>query len=243
MGNKVQSKNILVYLKIDATYYNIFCGQGMTWRYSQEVLETTSVNSGSSREYIAGMGTATLNVSGVHVLDNTESRISWNYLQTLAIRRAVNEWKILQTDDDGDFVIYEFSGVISDGGFSKSIPGYSKSDVNIQVTGDVTQTSVAPPPSGDYDYFSDSWATVNGQNYISGASTGEYNLGTTYTLAATDIILDVVVEQMPFYSVTGTPTDGEPEFEFSTSPVRINFPSSMVFDGSQKVFVMWKRPI
>lgn len=243
MGNKVNSKNILFYLKVDGVYYSVFCGQGLDWRQSQEMIETTNVNSGSTTDYESGMSTAVCSVSGVHVLDNTDSRISWNYLQTLSIRRTKQDWKIVQTDDDGDIVVYTFQGLIQDGGFSKSIPGYSKSSVTIQVCGGVTMTTVDPPAGGAYEYISDSWTTTNGQNYISGASTGNYNNATTYTLLATDEIMDVVVEGAPFYQVSGTPASGEAEFFFNTSPVRIEFPSTLVFDGSQRVFVMFRRPL
>lgn len=81
---------------------------------------------------------------------------------------------------------------------------------------------------------------TNGQNYISGASTGNYNNATTYTLEATDEIMDVVVEGAPFYQVSGTPASGEAEF-FLILPCSIEFPSTLVFDGSQRVFVMLKN--
>lgn len=55
MGNKVNSKNILFYLKVDGVYYNVFCGQGLDWMQSQEMIETTNVNSGSTTDYESGM--------------------------------------------------------------------------------------------------------------------------------------------------------------------------------------------
>jgi len=240
MGNTVQGKNILAKMKVDATYYNVFCGKSLTFTLDQDELETTTVNSGTMREYIAGIGNAVLEISGVTVLDNTGSRIAITYLQAQSIRQQVQDWQILMTDDDGDQISYTFQGIIRSTSFNKSIPGYSQSNVSIRVSGEITIDPVAPPPSGDFEVFADYWTTTNGQNYISGASTGNTD-GTNYTLADDDEILAVWVEDMPMYEVTGTPTAGQPEYKYNTSTDRLE--TGVTFDGAQKVYVQFKRPI
>lgn len=240
MANRVQSKNIQVYLKIDATYYPLFCGKSMNFTLEQDEIEVTSVDSGTMREYVAGIGNAVLEVGGVTVLDNTESRIAITYIQTQSIRQQLLDWKITLTDDDATSINYTFSGIIRSSGFDKSIPGFSQSRVSIRVSGEITIDAVPPPPSGDFEVFADYWTTTNGQNYISGASIG-YTDGTSYTLADDDEILAVWVEQMPLYAVTGTPTAGQPEYKYNTTTDRLE--TGITFDGAQKVYVQFKRPV
>jgi hypothetical protein len=230
-------------MDIDSTFYPVFCGTSLRFSNTQDEIETTSIASGSDREFIPGMSSYILEISGVTTLDNSDSRIAITYLMQQAQRRQLQSWKIVLTDDDGDIINYTFQGFIRDTDFDKSIPGYSKSNVVVRVSGAVTIDAVAPPPSGDYEVYADYWSAVGGNDYISGASTGNTD-GTAYTLTATDIILAVTVENQHMYEVTGAPTDGNPEYQFVTSPgVKVQFPSSLVFGGGEKVFVMFKRPI
>lgn len=237
MANRVQSKNIFGYMKVDGVYINIFCGKSLNFTLNQDELETTSVGSGTLREYKAGLGDATFDVSGVTILDNTESRIAITYLQQQSVRQQLQDWKIKLVDDDGSEISYTFSGIIRTTSFDKSIPGYSSSNLSVRVSGDITIDPVAPPPTTE-TVLADYWDTVNGQNYIDGDSTGNTD-GTVYQLDAADEILHVEVEDMIMYAVTGTPTAGEPEYRFVTSPVKIE--TGVTFDGSQRVYVMWKR--
>ena len=122
MGNHVQGKRVEVFLDISGTYYPIFCGKTMSFSLEQDELETTSVNSGAYREYIAGMANATLEVGGVTIIDNTSSRIAITYLQTKSVQRALHNWKIKLTADNGTIKYYLFSGIIRSTSFDKTIP-------------------------------------------------------------------------------------------------------------------------
>jgi predicted secreted protein len=247
MGNTVQGKNIGGYLKVDDNYFPVFCGKTLRFALSQDMLETTNITSGSSRQFIAGMSAAVMEVTGVTIVDNAESRIAVSYLMQLSVRREVRDWKITITGDSGSTVIYTFQGLIEESSFDKSIPGFSNSYVTVRVSGPVTMDSVAPPPSGDYNYYSDTWATVNGQSYISGNSLGNSNASPTaytpFSLLSTDIILGVWVEGTEFDQVSGTPAAGSRQYKFSTSPVQIVFPADLIFDGSQRVQIFIKRAV
>ncbi len=242
MANTVKAKNIQVYLKVDATYYPIFCGKTMRFSLEQDEVETTNVDSGSARAYEAGMSNALLEVSGVTTIDNSNSRISITYLQSISVRQQVQDWKITLTPDTGTAKNYTFRGVIRSTDFDKALPGYSQSNLVVRVSGNITIDTVDPPPTGEYTYHADWWDSVNAQNYVSGQSTG-FTDGTQYTLQATDVILAVEVESQTMYAVTGTPTNGEPEYKYDTSTQRVNFPAAFIFDGSQRVYIMFKRPV
>jgi predicted secreted protein len=242
MGNTVQGKNIIAYMKVDTTYYPVFCAKTLRFSMEQDELEVTSINSGSSREYIAGMTNATMEVSGVTTSDNTNGRVSITYLQQIIVRRQIQDWKIVMTDDSSNTVNYIFKGLIRTTDFDKVLPGYSTSNVSVRVSGNITIDTIDPPPTPGFDVLADYWIAQAGFSFIDGASSGETD-GTNYTLNVDDEIMMVEVEDQNFFLVTGVPTPGEPECRFNTSLATIRFPASLVFSGGERVYVMWKRPI
>lgn len=246
MGNYVQGKNIGGYLKVGGDYFPLFCGKSLTFAIQQDEIETTNIESGSYKDFEAGMTSAMMEVGGVTILDNTGGRIAVSYLMQQGVRRIKQDWKITKTDDDGGVLIYTFQGIILNTSFDKTIPGFSQSSVSVRVCGAISST-VVDPPSTEFNIYSDYWQTVNGQNYISGNSEGESNASPTpytpFALAATDKIIQVDAEGTQYDMVSGTPSVGTREFQFTTSPVRIVFPSDLVFDGSQRVYIQIKRPV
>lgn len=226
---------------ISGDWYPIFCATSGEFALTVDEIETTSVNSGSAREYLPGMTNGTLTWSGVSTIDNTEGKISILYLMQQALGRNVQSWRVYFEADDGTTQEATFDGFIRNASILRETTSYNNSNIVVRITGGVTLDNIILPPGADLDYFSDYWQTVDGQNYVSGASTGEWNGGTTYTLLSTDTILAVDVEGIGYNIVTGTPGAGNREVKFQTSPVRLIFPSDLVFDGSQRVYVMWKR--
>lgn len=172
MGNKVQGKNIIGSMDVLGVYYPVFCGKALTYNLDQDELETTSVNSGVSREYIAGMANAILNITGVTVLDNTESRIAITYLQQQSVRQLLQNWQIQLTADNGNIIYYRFAGIIRNTSFEKTIPGYSQSSVTIRMSGDpdITIVPPPPPPGSPEIIYSDWWTMVAGNTFIDGTS-------------------------------------------------------------------------
>jgi hypothetical protein len=244
MANQVQSKNIGVYLEVSGVYYPVFCGKSMRLSKSTEEIETTNITSGSERDYLPGMSSALMDVGGVTILDNTENRIAIGYLMQIQAAKTIANWKITKTDNDGDVLLYTFSGFIRESSFDKSqSPSYSQSAIQVRICGGYTVGAILPPGATEYLLLADDWGTVNGQNYIDGPSSGDYT-GTIYTLLATDVVKAVDLEGTGFDIVQGTPTPGTRQCRFVTTPtVRIVFPADLIFDGSQRVYVLWERPL
>lgn len=141
-------KNVVVAMKISGIYYPIFCGKTADFPLEQDEIEVTNVNSGSSREYVPGMSNALLNISGVTVLDNTENRVSILYFMQLAIRRSINEYRVLFTDQDGDTAYFTFNAFVRNANPSRDVTQWSQSTLSLRVTGDLTfGTTVTAPPT------------------------------------------------------------------------------------------------
>jgi len=242
--NRILGKNQIVELKISGTYYPIFCCKSMDFTQDQELIEVTSINSAVSREYVAGMTTAKLNVSGVSIIDNTQGQISLLYLIPEAQRRTAQDMRIRLIADDATAKQIAFKALITQNSLSRTFGSYSQSAVSLTVTGGITIGPVDPPGPITVQVYADYWVTVAGQNYIDGTSSGtspsSVAFGGPFTLSADDTLLAVFVEGTEFEIITsGGP--GNRECKFNTSTFVITFAADMIFDGNQKVYVNFKR--
>lgn len=244
--NTIKSNNVIIELKISGVYYPVFCGKTMEFSQNQETIEVTSINSVTGREYEPGMTTATLNITGVTIIDNSDGRVSLPYLMTESIRRTVQECRIRLTDDDGTTLQISFQAIITNNTLSRVFGTYSQSAVSLVITGGVSVGPVDPPAPIEVDVYSDYWIPGAGNNYIDGDSSGTSPSavanGGPFNLGATDTILEVDVEGTEFDVITsGTPTNRE--CKFNTSTFVITFPVDLIFDGTQRVFVEFKRTL
>lgn len=146
MGNQVLSNNVIIEMLVNGIYYPVFCGKTMSYSQDQELVEITSVNSAYSREYVSGMSTASLNITGVTILDNSDNRIAITYLMNEQIRRAAQSMRIRMTDDDGGTLQIAFAALITNNTLSRAVGTYSQSSVSLTVTGTPQIGSVLPPP-------------------------------------------------------------------------------------------------
>lgn len=236
--NTIKGKNMVFSIYVDDNYYPVFCSKDIEFTVNQDEIETTSVNSGNYREFEPGMTNATLSASGVATLDNTNQRVSPLYLMQNTPRRTIWDCIITYTDDDGDDIVVDFSAFVVSINTTRQRSGYTQCSVNMRVTGGIGfDEIILPPVAPTTEVYSDYWATTNGLNYITGASAIH-----TYTLDSdTDEILEVSMEGIQYDVVSGTPTAGTRTCQFNASNDRIIFPSDVVFDGAQRVFVEFKR--
>lgn len=146
MANQVTGKNVIVSMLIDSTYYPIFCARSAELPIEQDEIELTHVNSGIAREYTPGLMNATCTISGVTVLDNSENRISNLYLMQQGIRRQINSFRMLLTDQDGDQQAITFSAFLRSALIAKEVTQWSRSDVTFRITGEINFGSPVNPP-------------------------------------------------------------------------------------------------
>lgn len=199
MGIYIPGKQAVFSLLVSGTYYPVFCCKSWEFVQEQELVEVTSVNSGSDREYEAGMSTANIEATGVGEINNTGGRISVNYLRQQAVRRVVQSWKIVQTDTAGTALVTTFDGLITRTGISKQSGSLLGSSVSVKVTGGVSDDVIILPPTP-----SETFAIYDSINV------GEW----WYTHADLDgvEILEVWRETTQHDKVGGTPAPGGRQF-------------------------------
>lgn len=216
MANQVLGKNVVVTMKIGAVFYPIFCGKAKDFPLEQDEIEVTHVNSGSAREYVPGMSNFLLNISGITVLDNTENRVSILYLMQQAIRRSINTYRLLFTDQDGDTAYILFDAFIRNAIPSGDVTQWSQSSVTLRVTGEIEFGTTVPPPVTPtceqeptiYTDLPDGVLYVQDALLIPG-------VGETIT------ILHVSRSGTTYYESAGTP--GNLEFQYNSTLGRIIF--------------------
>lgn len=234
--NQVLGQNITIERYVTDDFYPLFCGKSAELVTEQDEIEVTTVNSASSREYEPGMDNSVLTVSGVTIIDNTEGRISILYLWTQ--RKLVGQYRMTLTDRDGTSKAIEFNGIIRRLQLTKpDVNSFSQSFAEIRVTGPLDLDPIEPPTPPVVEILSDWWQSVNGQNYIEGASSGEMDTGPITLDDTTDEILHVSVEGGTFYQVATIVQSTDCKLVGD----RLNFPSGLIFDGSQRISVMIKR--
>lgn len=244
MAEAIHGKNVIIEMYITDTYYPILCGTDCTFSRTPEFIPITSTTSGLFREFMVRREEWVMSVSGLTKIANAATLTFFYMLQT-SVRRTRQLVRITFTDSDGASKQITGNVLIGQMDINGPFSDFSQCTIELKGTGAYVIEDTEDPVATDYNYYSDYWQTVNGQNYISGNSSGTSNASptpfTAFALLSTDVIIGVAVEGTGFEQVTGTP--GNREYQFSTSPVRINFASDLIFDGTQRVFVMIKRAV
>ncbi len=146
MGNLVRGRDVIVSLKISGTFYPVFCAKSATLTSNQDEIEVTHINSGADREYVPGMGNATLDVSGITTIDNSNSRVSLPYLLQAAQRRQLFDMRMLLTDEDGNPLAITFTAFSTTRSLTKEMVSYSQSSISFRITGSIATSTVIPDP-------------------------------------------------------------------------------------------------
>jgi hypothetical protein len=127
---------------------------------------------------------------------------------------------------------------------SRAFGSYSQSSVDMTITGGITIGAVDPPGPVTINVYADYWIPAAGHNYVDGTSSGtspsSIAFGAAFTLGALDTLLEVDVEGTEFEIITSGAV-GNRQCKFNTSTFVLTFAADMIFDGTQKVFIEFKR--
>lgn len=241
----IKGKDVVVSIQLveDGPYYPILCGTDMSYDFEMEEIEVTTVTSGLYKEFQARMHSSTVSVTGASKVDNSEGQISFLWIAANAAAGTSYPIEISFTDEDGNVSYIYADAFIRSGQITGPYSGFSNASVLFRISGGPEFTETPAPDPDGFTELSDYWQSVNGQNYISGASSGAAD-GTNYTLGTSDTPILVFVEGGHFALTTGTPTNGVNECKYTATTLtdgRITFPSGLVFDGTQRISVLWRR--
>jgi hypothetical protein len=245
MAEAVFGTGVVVEMLDDVEYYEVLCGLDCTFTRTPEIIETTNPTSGRSRAFMIRREEWDISVSGLTKIANDTSLTFFYMLQT-SIRWLEKTIRVTFTDADGANV--QISGTVLIGAESISGPAtdFAQCSIEFKGIGPFTITGVLPPAELEYILYSDWWETINGDNYIAGSSSGlspsAVLFGGPFNLGATDVILDVAVDG-DHYNLIDSGTPGNLECKFDNGLGQITFAADLIFDGTQRVYVEFKREV
>lgn len=230
-SNRVQGKNIIIYLLYDGQYYPVFCAKSATLIQEQEDIEITSVNSGNDREFEPGMTVTKLDVAGVTTLNNSYSRISVLYLMQLSVRRTTQSLKIYLVDNNGAEIQITFDAIITSNSFTKDLGGaFSQSATSFKVTGPITITTPIDPPGAE---------VVKDPLYIDCVA-GESSVHHDLLEQDNVTILHVDRSGTGHTETNGTPGNLEFKFTGGAGNGDISFDTTNPFNAGEVIYVLYK---
>lgn len=234
----VHGRDVLLELKVDGVYYPVLCGTDCTFTREPEFLESTNPTSGIFKRYIVRREDWSMNVSGLTKIENDAS-LTFFYLLQTSVRRATQTVRITFEDIDSNSIQIEGTVLIGNETISGPVSDFASCSIEFKGNGAFTVGEVTPPTPGEFDWLSDYWSTVNGNNYVDLAGSSVVH---AYNIGADDELLEVDVEGVEFDIITsGTP--GNRQCKLNTSTFVLTFASDLIFDGNQKVFVEFKRTL
>lgn len=245
MAEAVFGTGVVVEILVDPDWYEVLCATDCVFTRTPEFIEKTSPVSGRTRAFAVRREEWDLTVSGLTKIANSASLTFFYMLQT-AQRWAEQDIKITFTDADGANVVITGTALIGAESISGPATDFAQCSIDFKGTGPFTISGVQPPAEVEYILYSDWWTPVNGDNFISGSSSGlspsAVAFGSSFNLGAGDILLDVAVEGDHFNLInTGTP--GNMQCKPVLGLGQVTFATDMIFTGAEKVYVEFKRPV
>lgn len=234
MADIIFGKNVLVQQQQDdLSWLNLLCGTDMTFTYEPEFITKTGPNS-PSREYQVRIEDCSMSVTGATRIANDSTTLTFFSMMATAMRRTKKSYRAKFVDETGAIKTITMDAFIGQSTINGPVSDASIGTIELRGTGGFTIATPDPDPSTvTYNLLSDWWNTSNGNAFINGASAVN-----SYTLTTADTILEVDVEGVEFDIVTGAPGNRQAQPSLATNKINFNF----TFDGTQKVFVLFKRP-
>lgn len=238
MSEVIKGSDSIIEILLADVWTPVFCGKDLSVEYTPEFVLKTGPNS-VARERIPRMEDWVISVSGLTKIFNEEN-VSFFYLIQEAVRRSLQSVRATFINSDGNEKVLTFDAWIGPSTITGPMNQFDQCSVQFIPTGGLGDLSDPEDPTpASTLLLSDWWATSNGNNYINGASSTGSKL---YTLTSADDIKEVDVEGENYNIVTTTPTDGTRECQLDLANNKIIFPSALIFDGTQTVFVLFERP-
>lgn len=231
----VHGKNMIASIKVDGTFYPVFCGKSCSFSLTNEIINRTGVNSGLGILRRVRRTEFSGSASGVTVTDNTADRYSPFYLLQEAVRRAENEWQFEFINNDSETVMITGVFLIEGIEISGDVASFSQSTVNIIGSGLPVideSPSGGDSPATDENVDSDWWNVTVGTNNLTGLSQG----GKTF---AGKTVLAVSRATRDYYVITSGTATGD-KVRHDIGNVMLLFDVNMPFEDGETVWLMWK---
>jgi predicted secreted protein len=237
MSNPVHGSFGTLELWITDAWFAVLCGVDFTLQVNQETIYKTGPTSGTWRERVSRLSEWSASVTGLTMVENSATVVTFFYALQDAVRLKKQLIRLTYKDIDGNGKQITGDAYVVSNEINGPVTEFSTATILLEGTGLLNIGAITPPTPITITTYSDYWVTVNGQDYISGAS-AIYG----FTLGATDTILEVDIEGVEYDLTTGAILNRMCKFTSGTG--RITFEAGAVlFTGTERVFVEFKRTV
>lgn len=227
MSDLVLGEDVIVEKLIDGVYYEMGCATNCSFRFKNELIYKTSINSGGFREKVVRISDVSGSVTGLIKTGQADNKLSIIGFLPPAVSREEGTYKFTFTDEDGGEKTITMVALIETIEMRGPVEGFADFDLNLEGTSSVDFDEVGPPSVSDLTVDSDTWTISGGQNYIEDVALEN----------KTPIL--VTLEGLQHDKVSITPVNREYKYTASIGGKgRVEFDVNIVMDG-QKVFVVW----
>lgn len=229
----VLGKNVKLEQKIGEEWFPLLCAKEVGLSHSRDKIEVTHVNSGSNREYVPGMASKTLNLTGVTHINSGNGRIPVSYL--LENDGTINEYRLTLTDNNTvpNAWVVTAQGFLESANITGPRGGLSNTSLQIALSGGIEFGSVVTPPGEPVCDIADPLYI----DAVAGESTVHHD--SLEAPIGFDVIVLMVSRTGDVYSpTTGTPTNMQ--YRFSQVTGIITFDAGRPFEAGEVVTVLYK---
>jgi predicted secreted protein len=182
----VHGEDFIIEVLVDDTYKVILCATDGTLTYAQEIIGTTTEDSGIWKGKAPRLNEVTMSVSGLTPINDDATHVSWFYMMSDDVRTVPQTVRATFRNDNGDSKVISGTAIISGGEITGNADDFASSTIDFEFTGPVIQDvdvpvdPIATPlatPNITFSYVSDTqinvtWlAIANADYYILRRST------------------------------------------------------------------------
>ena len=231
MSTEVFGTGVSVQAEVDGDFITIGCASSCGFNFVNEIIEKTDVNAGLFRKKRVRISDCSGNVQGIITTASSPIRLSIVHFLIEAARRSEINMRFLFEDNNGGIINITGLFLVETVGLNSDIAAFAEFDLNLQGTGGIDITEIAPP--GDLvcdEIQSDWWTTTPGTTSISGTG----NEGRSF---AGHRVIEVDREGIQHDIIdTGTPGNRQVKYTGGSS---ISVDPTNPFNSGEIMFVIW----
>ncbi len=226
--NVLKGKQAVLSVLIDDVYRPIFCAISCYFRFDQEEVLKTTINSGKFRERTTRLIDWEFGLSGLTKIDNTDGQAAFFWFIQESVRGSVQNIRLVFTDDAGNEQTISGNCIIKQGQIDNLVSGFSTATISFPGTGPFSMgpvTGAAPT-----DLFKKYLETTEGAHVVSHAD-----------LAGIVEIFLVLRESGAFDVVTGVPVGTQVRYDSGVGTGSLTFDILFPFEPGEIVYIFGRK--
>lgn len=231
MSREVFGTGVSVQAELNSEWITVGCATSCSFNFVNELIGKTDVNAGLFRKKRVRISDCSGNVEGVTITGSSATRLSIFHFMQEAVRRSEANMRYVFEDNEGNVVVITGLFLIEAIGLTGDVSAFSEFSLNLQGTGGISISEIAPPGEVVCDVIqSDWWVCTAGESGISGPGVEGRNF-------AGHTVLEVDRSGLQ-HDIVDTGIAGNRQAKYAGGTT-ITFDPTNVFNDGETIFVIW----